>query len=402
MRVVCPVMVATLALISCRRDRPPPSAPPAPADAAVAPDAAGPADAAAPPRLGREPIEPGSAPPPDAPPRATVVGGSRFTDARGGGAVVLLEIASTDRRSVALQARVTDAAGELVRVVNDRADACPGDNLTSFAPPQVSVTDLDRDGTAELGFGYMVGCAGAAATVKQLVLVGAAKYIVRGSRPDAGVPEPAADAWPPGVLDFALAGFRDNAGALDVGAGRGAGDATIYDGDSPVERAVSRRTVGGVVIVADLPRLAMVSAAEATALAAQLRALLEPAPPYPPGTAGRHDGRCDLALLTPEVVSLACRILPPGADAAGPAPRRAGLTRWRTDDRAAVSLDELGVSKAARPAPASGCAWALTRAGVTWLAPDPLAPGCGPDLGWPALTPTSDRARRLVAAMASP
>ncbi|MBK7071658.1 MAG: hypothetical protein IPH44_05075 [Myxococcales bacterium] len=377
------LVLGTLALAACSRSPGAPPAPPAAVDAGPRPDAATrlPAvDAAG--GLAITAIEPDAAAPRGAPGGARVIGGARFVDRDGPGALHLLETRAYQGTSILLQARLTRGADEReVRVVNDRADACAARNLTGFAPPAVSVTDLDHDGAAELGFGYLVGCAGARVVAKQLVLIGEQKFIIRGSTADGGVPEPAAAAWPPAALGVATAAFRDNAGALDVVDDSATASAAIYTADSDVERV----TGGAGDRTWSYPVLAMIGPAQAAQLTLRMRRIVDP-----PGrrAAGARAARCDLGLVTADVVSLACAIT--AADT-----RHATLAAWRTGDRADVTAAELGLT------PAAGCGVALTAAGVAWraLRPDAACPG---DTAWAALTPISPRATALVARMRAP
>ncbi|MBK9031438.1 MAG: hypothetical protein IPL61_08890 [Myxococcales bacterium] len=388
---------AVLGVLACagcaRSDAPAAPPPPAPADAAVdGPAAAAALDAGG---VVSTSIASDTAAPAGAPATARVIGGVRWRDRAGHGELYLLEVETYQRTTIALQARLYRGAA-LVRVVNDRADACADQNLTAFAPPTATVTDLDHDGVAELGFGYLVGCTGARVIAKQLVLIDGAKYIVRGSTPDGGEPEPEAAAWPPGTLGLAEAGFRDNAGALDVtDAVAALPSAELYTVDSEVERVENQTTTGAATVTWSYPRLAMIGAAQGAQLTARMRRFAIPTRRPQAGDVGDHVGRCDLGLVTAEVVSVACTrtstLGRPGA-APRPGPIALGLTVWRTGDRADLTPAELGL-EAAR-----GCAWALTATGVAWRPADADAT-CGPDRAWAELTPTSARARALIARM---
>jgi hypothetical protein len=376
--------IGTLALAACARSPSAPPPPPGNADAGARPpaDAARAAVAVDAGGLAVTAIEPDAPPPAGAPARARVLGGVRFVDRDGPGALYLLEARSFQDTSIVVQARLTRGVDEReVRVINDRADACVARNLTGFAPPAVSVTDLDHDGATELGFGYLVGCAGAKVTAKQLVLIGDQKFIIRGSTADGGVPEPVAAAWPAAALGVATAAFRDNAGALDVVDDSAAASATSYTADSDVARV----TGGADDRTWSYPALAMIGPAQAAQLTLRMRRLVDP-----PGrrVAGPRAARCDIGLITAEVVSLACTIT--AADT-----RHATLAAWRTGDRADVTAAELGL------APAPGCGFVLTTAGVDWRAATPTA-ACGDGVAWGALAPISPRAQALATRMQAP
>lgn len=376
------LVLGTLALAACSRS---PGAPPAPAkalDAGHRSDAAAPAVAVDAGGLAITAIEPDEPAPAGAPAGARVIGGVRFVDRDGPGALHLLETRAYQATSILLQARLTRGVDQReVRVVNDRADACAARNLTGFAPPAVSVTDLDHDGAAELGFGYLVGCAGAKVIAKQLVLIGDQKFIIRGSTADGGVPEPAAAAWPPAALGVATAAFRDNAGALDVVDDAATASAAIYTADSDVARV----TGGAGDRTWSYPVLAMIGPAQAAQLTLRMRRIVDP-----PGRrgAGARAARCDLGLVTADVVSLDCAITATDT-------RHATLAAWRTGDRADVTAAELGLT------PPPGCGFALTAAGVAWRAATPTA-ACGDGVAWAALTPTSSRAQALATRMRAP
>jgi hypothetical protein len=353
------------------------------------------------------PIEPGTAPPVDAPAGTVVVGGAQWIDRTGANRVVLLETASADRRSIALQARLLGNHDAVVRIVNDRVDACPDHNLTGFAPPTATITDVDGDGLAEVGFGYLRGCTGGGITVKQLLLIGGNKYIVRGNAPQAASPEPAPAEWPAGTLDLALAAFRDNAGALDAADVIAVTDEPtgILDRDSELPRVDQVRRDGAVDIEMSYPRLDMLPRSEAGTLTSRMRAYLQFDRTFSRKLHGEYHAACDLVLLTPLVVSIDCRrddrTRRAAVDASDPLPPSPGavhrsITVWRTGDHADVELTELGVAT-------TTCPWVLDRSGVTWsLDRDHSEATCGPDRLWADLNPTTDTARALVAAFAAP
>lgn len=411
-------IAAALALCACREDRRAHDRPPATGSgpASTAPAPAAPLDggaALAPDAAARttgfaiEPIAPGSPPPLGAPSRAVVIGGARYADRQGPGAVYLLEVASIDRRSIALHARILAGADlHLVRDVKDRADACPGANLTAFAPPAVAVTDTDGDGTAEVGFGYLVGCAGGAITVKQLVLEGDAKYIVRGATPDGGVPEPAADAWPAGALALADAAYRDNAGAVDVADTAAPADRDSYGRDDAYDLVEIDRP-GSVEVTLRYPKLPMLARSEAGELTTRMREFLQVDHRWSRDRVGEHTGDCAVTLVTPEVASILCSVLidtrtrrehdqGTGGSPAGPA--QTGFTIWRGTARADVTGAELGLSAADQ-----ACPWVLDRDGVTIVADYGADVPCATrTIDWSELAPRSDRAKALVAAELGP
>ncbi len=400
-----------LALSACG-DRTPeraaPSAAPA-IDAAAAPIVVDAAPTHSSGGLAVEPIEAGAPPPDGAPPRAIVVGGVRFVDRTGPGAVYLLEVASKDRRSIALTARALGGADRrLIREVKDRADACPDRNLTGFAPPSVAVTDVDSDGVAELGFGYLVGCAGGKIVAKQLLLEADAKYIVRGSAPDGGAPEPVAAQWPSGGLALAEAAYRDNAGALDVADAIGAsGDRVIYDGIYAYETVALSRTSGGVAVDLSYPKLPMLARSEAGDLTTHMRGFLRVDERWERNQVGEQTGACHVELITPEVASVSCELMTDtrsradhdqGMGGAPAGPAVLGLTIWRSPGREPVTAEELGA-----PPAIARCEWVLAPAGLTAI-PDAYADAPCPDepVEWAELKPTSLRAKALVTAMQAP
>ena len=398
-----------LALAACgdRRERAPTPAPtPSPAIAgepAAGPDA-GPTVDAAGLRFAAAPIAPGTPPPSGARPKAQVIGGVSFTDAGGPGEVWLTEVADRDRRAVILAVRyLAGPDRRLVREVVDRAD-CPTANLTGFAASTVALTDHDGDGRAEVGFGYFVGCGGGDATVKQLWLRGADKFIVRGAGPGTGEPEPAAARWPAAALAATVAAFDANAAALDVAdVAEPIADDTVYDADSPVPLVERTEQLGGVEYTISYPTLPMLGRGDAALVTATMRAAVDATARHPRHLRGTHEGDCDLGLISRDVISVHCRRmvslwtqaeLDQGVGGAPAGPIQIGYTWWRSPGRAEVTLAELGA-----PGP-SGCAWALTPEGLRWLEdpnldqPCPTAP-----VPWDAMRPTSPRARALIAAM---
>jgi hypothetical protein len=81
------------------------------------------------------------------------------------------------------------AAPKRLRLVRDHVEDCPFDVTAAFHPAALEVTDLDRDGTGEVWFGYEVGCRSDVSpeTYKLLALEGGTKYILRGeTRVDEG------------------------------------------------------------------------------------------------------------------------------------------------------------------------------------------------------------------------
>ena len=382
------VLVAAVVLgdaAACTRgSEPSPSPSPAPVrDARATPvDAAPAVDAGG---LDARPIDRDEPAPAGAPPSARVLGGVRFTDRLGPGALYLLETAAFERTTLTISARLV-RGDRTVRVVVDRADACAAGNLTGFAPPTATATDLDHDGVAEVGFGYLVGCAGARVVAKQLVLVDEQKFIIRGSDPLAGVPEPAAAAWPVGALGLAEAAYRDNAGALDAAVTAPAvTDAAQYTVDSELPRVDERRAAGDATATWSYPTLPMLAPAQAATVTARMRRFVAIAPKR--GDTGEHVARCDVGLVTAEVASVTCAItaqLRPGANALA-------ITVWRTGDLGDVGGVELGLASR------RGCTWALTADGVTWT-----GAACDAPVPWAALTPTTPRAQAFVARRLAP
>ncbi len=382
------VLVAALALApACTRNREAPPSPTAtpPRDAAATPprDAAAIAiDAGG---LDARPIGRDEPAPVGAPPNARVLGGVRFTDRLGPGALYLLETEAFARSTLTISARLM-RGDRTVRVVVDRADACAAGNLTGFAPPTATATDLDHDGVAELGFGYLVGCAGARVVAKQLVLVDERKFIVRGSDAAAGVPEPAAEAWPPGALALAEAAYRDNAGALDAAVTAPAlADVAQYTVDSELPRVDERRTVGDADATWSYPTLPMLASAQAATVSARMRRFVAVVPRA--SDIGQHVARCDVGLITAEVASVTCAV----TARLRPGPSALAITVWRTGDLGDVATAELGLT------PRRGCTWALTADGVAWT-----GAACDPPVRWEALVPTTPRAQALVDRMRAP
>jgi len=409
----------TIALLASACDRkaaapPPPPPRPGAADAAASPIVAAPGLPHSIGGLDVEPIAAGSpVPPGTAPrttPRTTVVGGVRWVDRTGPGAVYLLEVANSDRTTVAIYARsVAGADQHLVREVKDRADACPDRNLTGFAPPSVTVTDVDGDGLAEVGFGYLVGCAGGSVIAKQLLLEGDAKYIVRGSAPDGGEPEPAIAQWPVGAHALADAAYRDNAGALDVAdtTGATAPGRTTYDTSFAYQTVEVARTSGGVAVELSYPKLPMLARSEAGDLTTRMRKLLRIDQRWDRNDVGEQTGSCSVGLLTPEVASLSCELLvdvrsraehdnATGGSPAGPTVTMINL--WRPPARDPVSAAELGVAPELLE-----CAWRFDADGLQTLADYGADRPCAEQhVDWADLRPSSPRATALVDAMVAP
>jgi hypothetical protein len=65
----------------------------------------------------------------------------------------------------------------------DSDDECPWDLTVAFVPGSLTVTDADRDGTAETSFLYRLACRGGVdpAGLKLILHEGATKYAIRGS-----------------------------------------------------------------------------------------------------------------------------------------------------------------------------------------------------------------------------
>lgn len=358
-------------------------------------------------RFAAQPIDRGTPPPAGAKRGAQVVGGVRFTDADGPAEVWLLETASRDRRSIALAVRYLAGADlRLVREVNDRADACADVNLTGYAPAAVTLSDLDGDGRAEVGFGYYVGCAGGDTLVKQLWLRGADKFIVRGVTAGAGEPEPGAARWPTGALAATVAAFDANAGALDVADVAPTSDDRVYDSDDAGTAVVRDERRGKIDYRLSYPTLPMLGRGDAAMVTKAMRETLGFTDRYPADQIGIVAGNCTLGLITRAVISVRCEVLvdlttqqdlddQTGGAASGPA--MVGLSWWRGPGRPRVRADELlaGVSER--------CPWALTPDGVEWL-PDPYVDATCPDdtTAWDALKPTTAAGRALIAAMTPP
>jgi hypothetical protein len=396
-----------VALTACgdRRERAP-APTPTPAIAAEPPAGpdAGPTVDAAGLRFAAAPIAPGTPPPPGARRGAHVVGGVSFTDGDGPAEVWLTEVADRDRRAVVLAVRyLAGPDRRLVREVIDRAD-CPTANLTGFAAPTVALSDHDGDGRAELGFGYFVGCGGGDATVKQLWLRGADKFIVRGAGPGAGEPEPPAARWPAAALAATMAAFDANAAALDVAdVAEPVADDTVYDADSPLPQVERTEQQGGVEYRVSYPTLPMLGRGDAAVVTATMRQAVDATARHPRHLRGTHEGDCELGLINREIMSVHCRRmvslwtqaeLDQGVGGAPAGPLQVGFTWWRSPGRAEVTLAELGA-----PGP-SGCPWVLTPDGLRWLLDPNLEVTCPTEpVAWDALRPTSPRARALIAAM---
>lgn len=184
-----------------------------------------------------------------------------WTDQAGKGLAVLTRSSSQDEadgtESVGLFAYSILVEGpgapRVLRTVQDGVEACPLDTLAAFVAPGGSdpdgassgpfvdpqaggsgttqgpllVTDLDDDGTAEVSFAYATACRGdvSPADLKELVLEGDRKYIIRGQSFLAtqatrelgadeiltGKAEPAPDAWPAGVYEPTAARYASDA-----------------------------------------------------------------------------------------------------------------------------------------------------------------------------------------------
>lgn len=150
---------------------------------------------------------------------AGVVAGLSFRDANGLNTVVLR--ATETRTGVGLRAEqlVDDddaASRRVLREVRDDVSDCEVDVTAEFLAESLAVHDDDGDGTGEVVFAYRLACRGdvSAAEQKLLVLEDGDKHILRGytSTPyepyQDPTPEPAAERWPAGAYDRALASFR--------------------------------------------------------------------------------------------------------------------------------------------------------------------------------------------------
>jgi hypothetical protein len=90
--------------------------------------------------------------------------------------------------------------------ITDFVRECDLDMAISFEPRSIAITDLDRDGVAETGFMYVLGCSGGVdpLTMKLIMHEGTTKYAIRGSG------DLAAEIGPMGagrmVVDAALSG----------------------------------------------------------------------------------------------------------------------------------------------------------------------------------------------------
>lgn len=114
--------------------------------------------------------------------------GAAWTDAYGDNLAVFTrrENKSGSKTSVYLRAyhfAKAASAWKLVREVKDQNEGCEFDNFTNFRTDSVVVTDEDKNGIGELGFGYVVDCQSdvSPSTAKLLLLEGGAKSIFRGS-----------------------------------------------------------------------------------------------------------------------------------------------------------------------------------------------------------------------------
>jgi hypothetical protein len=128
------------------------------------------------------------------------------------------------------------AAGKprLLRAVRDMALDCAYALTARFHDDAFGVTDLDRDGVAEVSFAYELGCRSdvSANTFKVLVFENGTKYILRGTtRIQAGggpggdfEAEPSEDRWPRGVYKRATELWQQSADDSDIPPGTGQGD----------------------------------------------------------------------------------------------------------------------------------------------------------------------------------
>lgn len=114
--------------------------------------------------------------------------GAAWTDAYGDNLAIFTrrENKSGAKTSVYLRAyHFAKAAStwKLVREVKDQNENCEFDNFTNFRTDSVQVTDEDKNGIGELGFGYVVDCQSdvSPSTAKLLLLEGGAKSIFRGT-----------------------------------------------------------------------------------------------------------------------------------------------------------------------------------------------------------------------------
>ncbi len=189
-----------------------------------------------------------------------------WTDKAGKGLAVLTRTASDDAaagtRSIGLFAYSILVEGPgaplIVREVKDGVDACPLETLGAFVAPRGSpsggaisgpfvdpqaggpgetqgpllLTDLDGDGTAEVSFAYATACRGdvSPASLKELVLEGDRKYIIRGrsflraastrelgpGEVLTGKAEPAPGSWPAGVYQPTADRYAADALLADV------------------------------------------------------------------------------------------------------------------------------------------------------------------------------------------
>lgn len=149
------------------------------------------------------------------------VAGLGFRDVNGANTVVLREVpVGTGRQLFADHVAyfaMTDER-EVLREVRDGVDDCGWGDLTAqFVPQSLAVHDDDGDAVGEVTFTYHLACRTdvSAAEQKLLVLEDGRKYILRGhtSTPyqpfEDPVPEPAADQWPAGAYERAVARFRE-------------------------------------------------------------------------------------------------------------------------------------------------------------------------------------------------
>lgn len=125
--------------------------------------------------------------------RGSLVSALAWRDASGERVAAFWRKHNQRQGSARLQVDLWSAApgrpSAIVRSVKDAVLDCEFDLTAEFVEQALGVTDLDRDGVAELTFAYRTGCASdvSPVTLKLLLLEGKQKYIVRGStRVDVG------------------------------------------------------------------------------------------------------------------------------------------------------------------------------------------------------------------------
>ncbi len=337
-----------------------------------------------------EPLPAGTKMPGGMKPGSRLVGGGRFVDAEGDKTVYLIERASRDRASVALDV-VLELGGDRVRRLSqlrDDVERCRGPSPAGFVGQSLELTDLDGDGVAEVGLAWRVGCGTDAAPVvgKLVLFEGKDAFVVSGKGPLDGVAAPAADQWPDGWLAHAQARYEALATADAPSPPGPAGAGVLTGADFAV---ITVETPGEPPGKVSYPDLAPLPAPLETELTTRMKELLLG------GSGGSGDGECQVGLVSPELVSIGCRR----------GDTRAAFTYWREvglpsiDPAELVGADRLKrlCGDGARPRVV------FDAGGLRWVPDDNHAApaGCVDGVAWADMEPASPRARALIAGVSA-